>query len=166
MGMILSYPPIIVDTREQLPLPIRNWPTVRETLPVGDYGIKGFSSFWNPQIVLERKSIPDLVASVTEERFEKEVVFGLARFRWAGIVIEGIPEQIEAHAYRRDIDPFCVLGKLTRLTLSCPTVHILWWRDAETAAEETTRLFRLFLTGQEKQIEILRKNAWKGDAAV
>lgn len=160
-----KYPPIQVDTREQLPLRFDGWPTVRETLPVGDYGIKGFSDFWNPQIIIERKSLPDLVGSLTRgrERFLKEVVFGLARFRFAGIVIEGITEQVEAHAYRSAVDPDCILGSLNRIMLNCPSIHVFWWRDAEHAARRTQDLFRLFLTGIEKQGEILRRNAKRGE---
>ena len=59
---------IVTDTREQWPLTFAA-PTVRQTLAVGDYSFFAGEEF----AVVERKSLPDLVACCGAERkrFEK-----------------------------------------------------------------------------------------------
>lgn len=47
---------VIRDTREQLPLDIKAYPVEIVRLPVGDYGIKGFSGWQNPAFIVERKA--------------------------------------------------------------------------------------------------------------
>ena len=43
---------IIIDTREQQPLKIEAYPVEVESLPVGDYGIKGLSDWGNPAFII------------------------------------------------------------------------------------------------------------------
>ena len=62
-------PILIVDSREQDPLdfrPFSNWfaRIERRALPVGDYSIEGMEN----ECAVERKSLPDLVHSLTVDR--------------------------------------------------------------------------------------------------
>lgn len=64
-------PVLVTDTREKRPLCFTHLPSVSETLQTGDYSIKGFERDFS----VERKSIPDLINSLTRERerFTKEL---------------------------------------------------------------------------------------------
>lgn len=90
-------PTIIIDTREQAPLPIEAYPVERATLPVGDYGIAGFSDWDNPAFIVERKSLDDLVQSLTHgrDRFEREVL-KLRQIGFRALLIEAEQSQIES----------------------------------------------------------------------
>lgn len=63
-------PEIIVDSREQQPLNLKGVKTVSHSLSFGDYAIVGREN----NLVVERKSLPDLVSSCVKnyERFRKE----------------------------------------------------------------------------------------------
>jgi ERCC4-type nuclease len=150
---------ILVDTREQNPLDIRAYPTRRETLETGDYGLAGFSSLENPAFILERKSIPDLCASLgrERERFLREVE-RMRAFRFRGLVIEGEEEAIRADAYRSAIAPASVLSTLDALSVRAG-LHVFWCGDAAGAARRVERLARLFARGIQKDFERLTLGA-------
>ncbi len=57
-------PVIAVDTREQDPLEFPTFPTKVATLQSGDYSVQGGELHF----AVERKSLPDLVTSLTRER--------------------------------------------------------------------------------------------------
>ncbi len=61
-------PVILVDTREQMPLPIEACETQTVCLSCGDYVIRGFSDWTNPAFLVERKSLGDLAGSLTDPR--------------------------------------------------------------------------------------------------
>ncbi len=75
---------ILVDTREQTPWEFA-YPTLRGSLKTGDYSVQGLENV----VSLERKSLGDLVQSVTweRERFIREVE-RLATFPVRAIVVE------------------------------------------------------------------------------
>ena len=76
---------IVIDTREQAPLPIpRHW-FVRGTLHTADYSIMGYES----QFAIERKSLQDLVGSLTHgrARFTRELQ-RLAAFQFKRVLVE------------------------------------------------------------------------------
>ena len=65
---------IVIDTREQNQLfkhSLKGLAVVRDTLKYGDYSVRGFES----SIVVERKSLPDLLGSLGggRERFKREL---------------------------------------------------------------------------------------------
>jgi DNA excision repair protein ERCC-4 len=103
-------PVIVIDTREQDPLPIAGLPFLRGTLVSGDYSILGAEELF----AVERKSIADLVACCTGEnrsRFEREL-HRLRGFEFARLLVVGAPEDIAAGRYRSCIPPASVLGSL------------------------------------------------------
>ena len=102
-------PTLIIDTREQTPLSFKNLPAIRGTLTSGDYSIAGAQELF----AVERKSIPDLVMSLTteRERFEREL-HRLRGFRFARLLIVGAESEIATHRYRSNANPKAVLHSL------------------------------------------------------
>lgn len=78
---------LIVDTREQRPFNFTKYPVEvqRAKLDAGDYSIAGHEH----QIALERKSMADLVSTVTvgHKRFKKEIERSLG-YAYFGIIVE------------------------------------------------------------------------------
>jgi len=107
-------PPItvVVDTREQTPWEF-TLPTVVATVPTGaDYTVQGFES----EIGIERKSLQDLVGSLTQgrERFMRSL--GALRERTHrllvveadfGVIVEGY--------YRSQVAPSSIVGSLASI---------------------------------------------------
>ena len=67
----MTQPTIIVDSREQTPLVFSLFASEVGTLQTGDYSLKGLED----SITIERKSIADLIGSLTSgrERFQREI---------------------------------------------------------------------------------------------
>lgn len=105
------HPVVIVDTREQDPLPIRRLPVIRAALQSGDYSAAGMEG----QFAIERKSIPDLIGCCmgeNRERFEREL-HRLRGFRFKRLLIVGSRAAIERGEYRSTIRPAAVLASLS-----------------------------------------------------
>ena len=153
-----NYPQItvIVDTREQAPLNISMYETELGTLPVGDYGIKNFSDWNCPDFIVERKSISDLVGSLTcgRTRFMREIM-KLRQFRFKALLIEGTREDIVAGEYQSKASPASVIGSLDAICVRTG-VHVFWCRDSEGAARQLESLVRQFARGIEKDWNRLR----------
>ena len=103
-------PVVVIDTREQTPLPIARLATVRAGLQSGDYSFQGAEQVF----AVERKSVDDLVGCCTgenRERFEREM-HRLRGFRFKRLVIVGSRRMIEAGQYKSKIKPAAVLHSL------------------------------------------------------
>jgi ERCC4-type nuclease len=89
-------PVIQIDTREQTPLGIQRYQIEIAMLPVGNYGIRGFSDWSNPRFIIERKTLDDLVSSLTSDRdrFMRECAL-LRRFQFAALVIEATEDEVK-----------------------------------------------------------------------
>lgn len=76
---------VVVDTREQAPLAVPAHWRVRGTLRTGDYSIEGYET----SFAIERKSLEDLVHSLTHDRarFEREMR-RLAGFQFKRVLVE------------------------------------------------------------------------------
>lgn len=153
---------ILVDTREQRPLEFAEYPTEVATLPVGDYGLKGFSDWDNPQFIIERKSLNDLVGSLTQgrERFMKECQ-KMRQFRFRCILVEAERRGVEEHQYHSAALPQSILGSLAALVVRAG-IHVIFAGDRHMAAAEVERLVRTFARGVENDYRKLGK-AKKGD---
>ncbi len=92
---------VIVDTREQLPLEL-SMHTIRGTLPTGDYSVKGFEEY----VVVERKSLPDLIGCMTtgRDRFERELQ-RMRSYEAKAVIVEATWEQLRRGEYRSQIVP-------------------------------------------------------------
>ncbi len=129
-------PAVVIDTREQTPLPIRRLPTIRAGLLTGDYSVAGLESWF----AVERKSVADLVsccAASNRERFENEL-HRLRGFRFRRLLIVGTREEIEAGEYRSSIRPAAVLGTLAAFEIryDLPAVFV---PTPEAGAEHVER---------------------------
>lgn len=103
-------PVVVIDTREQDPLPVAALPVVRGTLISGDYSILGAEELF----AIERKTITDLVGCCTGEnraRFEREL-HRLRGFEFARLIIVGTQDDIAAGRYRSAVSPASVLASL------------------------------------------------------
>ena len=104
-------PTIVIDTREQEPLPFERLPTVRAGLRAGDYSFLGGEEYF----AVERKSIADLVSccvNSNRERFEWEL-HRLRGFHFRRLLVVGAREDIEQGLYRSNITPKAVLATLS-----------------------------------------------------
>ncbi len=91
-------PVIVVDTREQMPYLFEGFDhwvggVVRAALPTGDYSVQGLEAL----VALERKSLPDLVLSLTASRarFLRECE-RLAGIPHRAILVEATWEEIKS----------------------------------------------------------------------
>jgi len=87
---------LIIDTREQLPLPFgksKYWDIIKEKIDFGDYGLK-----INDKLVcaFERKSASDLFGTLTSghERFNKEIQRAKEKGIFFFIIIENTYDDI------------------------------------------------------------------------
>jgi DNA excision repair protein ERCC-4 len=147
-------PVIVVDTREQWPLPIQRLPTIRAGLYSGDYGIAGLEDVF----AVERKSIDDLVsccAGSNRDRLEHEL-HRLRGFRFKRLLIIGTQEEITQGNYKSRITPAAVLGTLNAFEIRYD-IPVVWtatpeegarrvetwaWYAAREAVETVNNVFR------------------------
>lgn len=105
-----TQPTIVIDTREQDPLPFEKMTSHRTMLVSGDYSVAGLEHLF----AVERKSIPDLVSCCVgqnRERFEREL-HRLRGFRFKRLLVVGSEAEILAAQYRSNIKPKAVIGTL------------------------------------------------------
>ncbi|MBM4356293.1 MAG: hypothetical protein FJ109_21300 [Deltaproteobacteria bacterium] len=115
----IPKPVVLVDTREQTPLPLHanhpNWigGERRTALKTGDYSVDGMRKL----LALERKSLADIVSCTvaSRERFLEQCE-RLAGFTWKAILIEATLEDIKRGYGELDIQsevhPNAVCGTL------------------------------------------------------
>lgn len=146
----MNQPIIIIDTREQTPLRITRYPTVRQKLDEGDYGIVGHSSQAAPNFIIERKTIGDLVGSITtgRERFIREML-RLKPYTFAAILIEGSQEDIVRGNHRSHISAKSVFGTLHAIMVRYG-VNIIWAGNSKNAAVWLEDCVRHYMRGLEK----------------
>lgn len=114
---------VIIDSREQTPFRFsENIQTETAALSVGDYSIKGLED----QITIERKSLSDLLGSITggRERFTKELR-QLRAFRFAALVIESDWMRIVTGAYPQDVSVNAIIGSLMAFSIKYGVVPIM-----------------------------------------
>jgi len=148
---------IIRDTREQSPLDFSRYEAEVQlgALEVGDYAPAGLGHL----CALERKSVPDLVASLTweRERFERELrrARGLDAF---AVVIEGSLGQVRRHEYRSQAKPHAVLQSMCAFSLRY-SVTWIWADDPAGAAYFAFHFMRHFVREAEARYrEIIKKH--------
>ena len=136
--------PIVVDTREQLPYRFDSTyiEVSRQALPAGDYSIVGYEK----DVAVERKSLPDFISSVIQnrERFEREME-KLSRYSAACVVIEADLKDVVDHKYRSCAHPNAVLGSTTALYIDYG-VPFLFCSSREFAGRFTAGFLRKYYT--------------------
>lgn len=123
---------IVVDTREQLPLNIKNIPTERGTLMSGDYSIKGLEN----RFAVERKSIQDLIGSLTQgrERFEREL-HRLRGFDFARLLIVGSKDEFRECLKKRKTTERSIYASLGTFEARY-RVPIVWLNTEQQAVDK------------------------------
>jgi hypothetical protein len=125
---------IIVDAHEQYPyrFATQQVSTVKRALPCGDYGL-----VVDGQLVasVERKSLVDLVASLTSGKLRYQVA-DLATLPRAAVVVEDRYSQL----FKLDrIRPAVVADGLAELHIRWPTVPVVFCENRQLAEEWTYR---------------------------
>ena len=125
---------ILVDAHERYPytFPGQQVRTVRQALPCGDY-----ATVLDGRVVaaVERKSLPDLVSSLTSGRL-RYALGELATLPRAAVVVEDRYSQVFALTRVR---PALVADGLAELQVRWPTIPILFWETRKLAEEWTYR---------------------------
>lgn len=139
--MTNELPTILIDTREQTPLVFLNLPIERSTLATGDYSIRGLEN----DFTVERKSIADLVQSVTFERdrFERELT-RMRGYQFRRLLIVGTVEQVERHDYQSRAEPKAVIASLTAFEIRY-SLPVCWCSTPSAAAIQIERWSCYFL---------------------
>ena len=147
------YPTILIDTREQLPLRFKHYPTEAATLATGDYSVKGFENSWTA----ERKSIPDLIGSLTKgrPRFMRELQ-RMKAYPFRRLLIEGKREDIENHNYRSRATPQSILGSLAAFEIRF-NVPVVFAETRSRAAKLIETWSYYFLREKMKEAESILK---------
>lgn len=135
-------PRLIVDTREQMPLRFEHLEAVRGTLATGDYSIAGMEGAF----MVERKSVQDLVGSLTaeRERFFRE----LARIRaaqCARLLIVGGEVELANVLHHRKVNVDSIAGSLA--AINARLVPVVWVPTPEMAARLVERWAVYFWAG-------------------
>lgn len=129
-------PVVIIDSREQNPLPIKRLEYVRVGLQSADYSFLGAEHLFG----IERKSLDDLVQCCVGDnraRLEREL-HRLRGFRFARLLIVGNRWEIEAHKYRSAIKPAVVFNSLSAWEARY-NVPVVWVEHPMHAAELVER---------------------------
>ena len=129
-------PVVVIDTREQTPLPIARFPSRRGTLTTGDYSFAGGEDHFS----VERKTVADLVGCCLGEnraRFEREL-HRLRGFAFARLLVVGSREEIASGKYRSQINPASVLGSISawEVRYRVPVVFAPSEREAARLVED------------------------------
>jgi len=114
---------IVIDTREQNPFLFSDKiETVAGTIPLGDYTIRGLED----RIAIERKSLSDLLGSMTNDRprFVRELK-GLRRYAFAALVIETNWDTIRSGRYRSRMSAASALASLISFVVKYGIVPVL-----------------------------------------
>lgn len=133
---------ILVDTREQTPLPFsRLVPTRRATLYPGDYSIEGLEGLF----AVERKSLADLVGTLighrdladgsrrnARDRLVEELL-AMSGHRFRCVAVTAPRAAVEEHRYQSRIDPRNVVGMVASIE-AWTGVPFKFFADADEAA--------------------------------
>lgn len=138
----IPKPLVLVDTREQQPLPLfanhRNWIAGerRAALKTGDYSVEGMEAL----LSLERKSLPDLVdCTITSRTRFLTGCSRLAKFRWKAILIEASYEDLkrgwDTEEIQSEVHPNAVCGLLDAIEAKFGIPILLTSRHQNLATE-------------------------------
>lgn len=140
----IPKPIVLVDTREQMPLPLfeshPNWFGGNQvvTLKTGDYSVNGMETI----LALERKSLADVIGSTIagRERFIRSCA-RLAKYRWKAILVEASYEDMKTPYYKfddlqTDAHPNAVCGTLDAIEAKFGIPVLYSSRNRDLATEK------------------------------
>lgn len=146
-------PTILVDSREQTPLPFAHFPTERATLYTGDYSARGLEG----SFCIERKSIADLIGSLTSgrDRFIRELE-RMRGYAFRRLLVIGSRSEIEQNTYRSKASPAAILGSLWALEVRF-NVPVVFAATPEEGAETVERWAFYGVRERMKEADELRR---------
>ncbi len=137
---------VVADTREQTPLtPLLEdcgHHVISSTLKTGDYSVKGYEDF----VAIERKSLDDLVGSLTNgrQRFERELSRGCRLERFC-VVVEAPYSDILDKKYRSKAHPASITGSIKAFEWRY-RCRFYFCNDRYEASRTISRLLHLFVS--------------------
>lgn len=151
---LTSFQAVLVqDSLEQLGYgPLFQGPYIVKALHVGDYSVCGLEN----RIAIERKSLPDLLSSLTHgrERFEKELAKAKS-YDFFAVVVECSPSDILERRYDVDVHPAAAWESVCTFAVRhCP---ILFAETREIAAKLTESVLRKYAREFSNTAEEIRK---------
>lgn len=131
---------VLVDSREQKPLRFRSLRSERATLKSGDYSVRGPGFDLRDTVLIERKSVADLVSSLGtgRARFEREME-RLARVRWRYLVIEGEWRELAAGTRFSGLTPKQIVSPMLAWQMKYD-LHVIAMPDRAWAARAVEML--------------------------
>ncbi len=136
---------ILIDTREQLPWEFKGYKTSQKALKTGDYSLKFLDTYFDDDIILERKTLDDFVGccGIHRERFERELERSMEIPHFF-IIIEGSWKEIEMGNYHSKINPNSVIGSILswQIKYGC---HILLTENRTRAKRLAIKIFENYL---------------------
>lgn len=134
-----TYPTrrIVIDTREQLPWNFAPNRTVRAALGQGDYSLEGLQHF----VAIERKSINDLVGSLTagRDRFKRELLRMRSLVAHPWILVECTLDDIAERRYRSKAAPSSVVGSMVSFAMKYK-IQLLFASSRQLAMAASLRI--------------------------
>lgn len=126
---------IIVDSREQTPLPI-SLPTLRRKLGTGDYSIRGLEH----RVAFERKDRSDFIACIRggRSRFESQLE-RLCRYQYRAVLIEANYSDFDIKSWHGNATPEAVKNSIAAWSLW--GVPLIFCGSARGAATHLERAF-------------------------
>ena len=147
---------VVIDTREQKPLPIPN--AVRKALKTGDYTIEGFEN----EITFERKTPGELygICGVDRRRFEAELE-RMRAFIFRAIVIEGTPGSIQTAVNRTRLSYETVMKSLLSWQMEYD-VHVIYAGNRKMATKIIATMLQRYAKYRQEGIQVLTGvKGWK-----
>ncbi len=139
---------IIIDSREQRPYQF-TLPVEVAGLKVGDYSLAGFEA----EVAVERKSINDLIASLSSgrDRFERELERGRALDYFALVIEADIKDVIQGR-YRSKMNPEAAFQSLLAFSVRY-RLPVFFAGDRQTGQEITESLLVKYHREIEKRLK-------------
>lgn len=139
---LTELPTILIDTREQDPFPLIDYPTRIATLKTGDYSLDGFEG----KVAVERKSKSDAYGCVGAGRRRfTECLERLAELDRAAIVIERSIEDFDQNPPERTrISSRMAIGSY--ISWSCKyRIPVFWCHNRAYAERVTVRFLAAYI---------------------
>ena len=152
---------ITIDSREQAPFSFLNCAadveTVKGTLQVGDYSLAGLET----KISVERKSLPDLVMCLGQERerFERELLRAAALEAFA-VVVEATWQDLIGGKYRSKLNPGAAAASVASF-MSRYRIAFFFAGNRSNAERFTEGYLRQFLKSKQHELHAIVKQVGK-----
>jgi DNA excision repair protein ERCC-4 len=140
-------PVIIIENREWCPFPLSG-PTIRGTLPTGDYSLAGYENI----MAIERKTLNDLVMCLgpQRDRFKRELQRGM-ELEFFAVIIESSFEDLTSWRYRSRLHPNSAVESISTFEIRY-RIPFLFCGTRALAGRKCESLLRKFY--REKMLEL------------